>query len=322
METLRVFNRRLLCVLLLLPSLCLAQEWPSRPIKLIANFAPGSAPDVLARISARFLSEAVGQPVIVENKAGAAGNIGVEFVVRSAPDGYTLLYSPGSTITMNPHLYKFNLQKDLIPVASMNFSALPLVVRSDLPIHTVNELIAYAKANPGKLNFGSSGSGSPMHVAAEIFLREAGVTANHIPYKGSAQTVNAMLAGEVDFSFDAGVAAPHVKAGKLRYLAVAASERFPGYPGLPTVAEAAGFSVDVSVPGGIFAPPGTPAEIVNRLNQIFAKVVKDERFVEAIKVLNSSPPTTYMTPAQLAASLQKYTDRFGVAIRAAGITPE
>lgn len=317
-----MLNRRLLLALMLMPTLCLAQAWPSRPIKLVANFAPGSAPDVLARIAARFLADATGQPVIVENKAGSAGNLGVEFVVRSAPDGYTLLYSPGSTITMNPHLYKFNLQKQLLPVASVNFSALPLLVRSDLPILTVNDLIAYAKANPDKLNFGSSGSGSPMHVAAEIFLREAGVTATHIPYKGSAQTVNAMLAKEIDFCFDAGVAAPHVKAGKLRYLAVASSERSPGYPGLPTIAEAAGFSVDVSVPGGIFAPPGTPAEIIDRLNQIFAGVVKDERFAEALKVLNSSPATTYMKPAELGASLQRYTDRFGVAIRAANITPE
>ncbi len=317
-----MFHRRALCLLLLLPALGLAQEWPSRPIKLVTNFAPGSAPDVLARISARFLSEGVGQPVVVENKAGAAGNIGVEFVVRSAPDGYTLLYSPGSTITMNPHLYKFNLQKDLIPVASINFSVLPLVVRSDLPVHTVNDLIAYAKANRGKLMYGSSGSGSPMHIASEIFLREGGITATHIPYKGSAQTVNAMLAKEIDFAFDAGVAAPHVKAGKLRYLAVAASERFPGYPDLPTVAEAAGFNVDVSVPGGIFAPPGTPPEIVNRLNRVFAKVVKDEKFIEALKVLNSAPPTSFMTPPELAATLQKYTDRFGVAIRAANITPE
>lgn len=311
--------RLFLAFLLLTPLIGLAETWPARPLKLVTNFAPGSAPDVAARVLGRFLAEELRQPVVVDNRVGAAGNIGVEYVVRSAPDGYTLLYSPGSTITMNPHLYQFDMQKELVPVAATSLSALPLVVRADLPIHSVKDLIAHAKQNPGKLTYGSSGTGSPLHVAAELLLSGAGIKAVHVPYKGSAQTTNALLAKEVDFAFDAGVAAPHVKAGKLRYLAVAASARSPNYPGVPTVEEATGFAVDVSVPSAIFAPPGTPTEIVARLNQTIGQILEKPEFREAIGVINSSPPPAHLSPSQVAASFRAYTERFGVAIRAANI---
>jgi tripartite-type tricarboxylate transporter receptor subunit TctC len=274
---------------------------------------------VLARAVGLFLAEELGQPVIVDNRVGAAGNVGVEYVVRAAPDGYTLLYSPGSTITMNPHLYQFDMQKELVPVGAVNLSALPLVVRADLPIHSVKDLIAYAKQNPGKLTYGSSGTGSPLHVAAELLLSGAGIKAVHVPYKGSAQTTNALLAKEVDFAFDAGVASPHVKAGKLRYLALASSARSPNYPGLPTMEEAAGFTVDVSVPGAIFAPPGTPAEIVTRLNQTIGRITQKPEFREAVAVINSSPPPAHLSPSEVAASFRASTERFGTAIRAANI---
>lgn len=311
--------RLLISILLVMPLMSLAQTWPARPVKIVANFAPGSAPDVLARAVGRFLAEELGQPVIVDNRVGAAGNVGVEYVVRAAPDGYTLLYSPGSTITMNPHLYQFDMQKELVPVGAVNLSALPLVVRADLPIHSVKDLIAYAKQNPGKLTYGSSGTGSPLHVAAELLLSGAGIKAVHVPYKGSAQTTNALLAKEVDFAFDAGVASPHVKAGKLRYLAVASSARSPNYPGLPTVEEAVGFAVDVSVPCAVFAPPGTPAEIVTRLNQTIGRIMEKPEFREAIAVINSSLPPAHLSPSELAASFRAYTERFGTAIRAANI---
>ncbi|MCM3562842.1 tripartite tricarboxylate transporter substrate binding protein [Hydrogenophaga intermedia] len=278
-----------------------------------------SAPDVAARVIGRFLAEELRQPVVVENRVGAAGNVGVEYVVRAAPDGYTLLYSPGSTITMNPHLYQFDMQKELVPVAATSLSPLPLVVRADLPIHSVNDLIAYAKQNPGKLTYGSSGTGSPLHVAAELLLSGAGIKAVHVPYKGSAQTTNALLAKEVDFAFDAGVASPHVKAGKLRYLALASSTRSPNYPGLPTVREAAGFPVDVSVPSAILAPPGTPPDIVARLNQTIGRIMGNPAFRDAIAVINSSPPPAHLSPSELAASFRSYTDRFGAAIRATNI---
>jgi tripartite-type tricarboxylate transporter receptor subunit TctC len=311
--------RIFLAFLLLMPLMGFAETWPTRPVKLVTNFAPGSAPDVAARVIGRFLAEELRQPVVVDNRVGAAGNVGVEYVVRAAPDGYTLLYSPGSTITMNPHLYQFDMQKELVPVAATSLSALPLVVRPDLPIHSVKDLIAYAKQNPGKLTFGSSGTGSPLHVAAELLLSGAGIKAVHVPYKGSAQTTNALLAREVDFAFDAGVASPHVKAGKLRYLAVASSARSPNYPGLPTVEEAVGFAVDVSVPSAVFAPPGTPAEIVTRLNQTIGRIMEKPEFREAIAVINSSLPPAHLSPSELAASFRAYTERFGTAIRAANI---
>ena len=311
--------RLFLSFLLLMPLMSLAETWPERPVKLVTNFAAGSAPDVLARIIGRFLAEELRQPVFIENRVGAAGNVGVRYVVRAAPDGYTLLYSPGSTITMNPHLYEFDMQKELVPVAATNLSALPLVVRADLPIHSVKDLIDYAKQNPGKLTYGSSGTGSPLHIAAEFLIRTADIKALHVPYGGSAQTTNALLAKEVDFAFDAGVASPYVKAGKLRYLALASSARSPNYPGLPTVEEATGFAVDVSVPGGIFAPPGTPPEIVDKLNKTIGHIMEKPEYHEAIAVINSSPPPTHLSPAEIAASLQRYTDRFGTEIRALNI---
>jgi tripartite-type tricarboxylate transporter receptor subunit TctC len=258
---------------------------------------------------------------VVENRVGAAGNAGVDYVVRAQPDGYTLLYSAGSTIVMNPHLYKYDRAKELIPVAAWTSTVLPLVVRPGLPIQSVKDLIAYGRANPGKLNFGSSGVGSPLHIAAELFTRGAGFTAVHVPFPGSAQTVNALLAGDVDFAFDAGVATPHVKAGKLRYIAVT-DRRSDSYPGLPTILETAGFPVEVSAPGGGYAPPGTPAEIVNRLNLEIGKIVRNEKFKAALSTINSAPPEVFMSPQEFAKLLQSETERFGKVIRDAGIKSE
>lgn len=298
-----------------------AQEWPSKPIRVYANIAAGSAVDAGARVAARFLSEALGVPVVVDNKVGAAGNAGVDFVVKAPPDGYTFLYTAGSTIVMNPHLYKYDRAKELIPVAAMTFSVLPLLVRPGLPIQSVPDLIAYGRANPGKLNFGSSGVGSPLHIAAELFLRGAGIKAVHVPFPGSAQTVNAMLSGLVDFSFDAGIAAPHVAAGKLKYLAVT-DRRSDAYPGLPTIMETAGFPVDVSLPGGLYAPPGTPTEIVTRINKELGKVIHTEKFKTALASFNSLPTPDYLPPEELAKNLRASTERFGKVIREAGIKAE
>lgn len=298
-----------------------AQAWPSKPIRIYANIAAGSAVDAGARTMAPFLSEALGVPVVVDNKIGAAGNTGVDFVVKAPPDGYTFLYTSGSTIAMNPHLYKYDRAKELIPVAAMTFSVLPLLVRPGLPIQSVPDLIAYGRANPGKLNYGSSGVGSPLHIAAELFLRGAGFTAVHVPFPGSAQTVNAMLSGNVDFSFDAGIAAPHVKAGKLKYLAVT-DRRSDAYPGLPTIMETAGFPVEVSVPGGLYAPPGTPMEIVTRINKELGKVIHTEKFKAALATFNSLPTPEYLAPEDLAKNIRAATERFGKVIREAGIKPD
>lgn len=306
---------------LVAPALAHAQPWPSKPIKIVANIAAGSAVDAGARAIAPFLAEALGQPVIVENRVGASGNLGVDYVVRAQPDGYTLLYTAGSTIVMNPHLYKYDRAKELIPVAAVTFSVLPLVVRPGLQIESVNDLIAYGKAHPGKLSFGSSGIGSPLHVAAELFTRSGGFSAVHIPFPGSAQTINALLAGTVDFAFDAGMAKPHVEAGKLKYLAVT-DRRSDAYPGLPTIQEAAGFPIEVSAPGGLFAPPNTPPEIVNRLNEEAARIVRNPKFREVLAAFSARPIPNYMSPSELLAKVRADTERFGTVIRLANIKPE
>ena len=183
-----------------------ADDWPVKPIRVIVNYSAGSPPDVVARLYAPVLGKAVGQPVIVENRVGAAGNIGLEVVAKSAPDGYTLLNSGGNTIVINPHLYKLgvNVVKDLEPVVPLTRISSLLVVRPSPPVNSVAELITYARLNPGKLNYGTSGSGSVSQLAAAMLLRTAKIQATDVPYNGAPQVVAAMLSGLVDFTFDAG----------------------------------------------------------------------------------------------------------------------
>ncbi|NBS59470.1 MAG: tripartite tricarboxylate transporter substrate binding protein, partial [Betaproteobacteria bacterium] len=247
------------CLLAAAPQ-AFAQAWPDKPIRLIVNFGTGGAPDLVARLYAPRLSEALGQPVVVENRAGAGGNIGVEAVVRSAHDGYTLLSSASSSFVIGPHIYTklaFDPVKDIVPVAAAALTPMYLVVRPGLPAATVAELVAHARANPGKLNYGSAGAGTLPHAAAEMLLRTAGIRATHVPYKGSGAALAALLGDQVDFVFDPGVAIPQVKAGKARLLAVGSAARSPGFPDTPTLREAGADMTAVSVVG-LFAPAGTP----------------------------------------------------------------
>ena len=207
-----------------------AQTWPHKPIRTLMNVPPGSAVDVIVRIFSAPLGEALGQPLLLDYRAGGAGNIGVEAVVKSAPDGYTLLASAGGTMVINSHLYKlnFDMGADLEPVAATARPSIFLVVRAGLPVRSVAELIAYARANPGKLNFGSPGSGTGLHIAAEMMLRMAKVQATHVTYKGAAQMLTDLLGNQIDFMFDPGPAIPHIKSGKLRLLAAANTARHRG----------------------------------------------------------------------------------------------
>ena len=309
------------CLLAAAPQ-AFAQAWPDKPIRLIVNFGTGGAPDLVARLYAPRLSEALGQPVVVENRAGAGGNIGVEAVVRSAQDGYTLLSSASSSFVIGPHIYTklaFDPVKDIVPVAAAALTPMYLVVRPGLPAATVAELVAHARANPGKLNYGSAGAGTLPHAAAEMLLRTAGIRATHVPYKGSGAALAALLGDQVDFVFDPGVAIPQVKAGKARLLAVGSAARSPGFPDTPTLREAGADMTAVSV-GGLFAPAGTPAEIVARLNRELARIMQAPESRAALSAMAAEGITA--SPQEFAAQLTRDRERFGVIVREAGIRAE
>ena len=309
------------CLLAAAPQ-AFAQAWPDKPIRLIVNFGTGGAPDLVARLYAPRLSEALGQPVVVENRAGAGGNIGVEAVVRSAHDGYTLLSSASSSFVIGPHIYTklaFDPVKDIVPVAAAALTPMYLVVRPGLPVATVAELVAHARANPGKLNYGSAGAGTLPHAAAEMLLRTAGIRATHVPYKGSGAALAALLGDQVDFVFDPGVAIPQVKAGKVRLLAVGSAARSPGFQDTPTLREAGADMTAVSVVG-LFAPAGTPAEIVARLNRELARIMQAPESRAALSAMAAEGITA--SPQEFAAQLTRDRERFGVIVREAGIRAE
>jgi tripartite-type tricarboxylate transporter receptor subunit TctC len=298
-----------------------SQDWPAKPVKVIVNVPPGSAVDVVARIFSAPLAEALAKPVLIEYRVGAAGNIGVEAVVKSAPDGYTLLSSAGGTMVVNPHLYKlgFDMEKDLDPVAATARPAILLVVRPQLPARNVGELVAYARANPGKLNYGSPGAGTGLHIAAEMMLRLAKVQATHVAYKGAAQMLTDLLGNQLDFLFDPGPAIPHIKSGKIRLLGVANASRSALFPDTPTMAEA-GLDVDVGFYHGVYAPAGTPREIVARLNREIVRIMSTPEAVGALAVIAAEPVNA--SAEEFAQHQRRVRARFGVVVREANIRAE
>ena len=301
--------------------LAVAQPWPEKPIRLIVNFGAGGAPDVVARLYAPRLAEALGQPVVVENRAGAGGNIGVEAVVRSSPDGYTLLSSASSSFVIGPHIYKlgFDPVKDMTPVAPAALTPMYLVVRAGLPVKTVAELVARARPHPGSLNYGSAGGGTLPHVAAEMLLRIANIQAVHVPFKGSGAALAALLGGQVDFVFDPGVAIAQVKAGKARLLAVGGVSRMQDFPDTPTLREA---GIDMSAVSvvGLFAPAGTPANVVTRLNREISRIMQTPEARGSLSAMAAEPIAA--TPQEFAMLLARDRERFGVIVREANIQAE
>ena len=251
-----------------------AAAYPDKPIRLVVGFSAGGTTDVSARIIGKEMGEALGQPVVVENRPGAGSNIATEMVMRAAPDGYTL-YMVAVTAAINQTLYKnvkFDLTKDFEPVALAVQVPNVLVVNPNVPAKSVKELVDYAKANPGKMNFASSGSGTSIHMAGELFKQAAGIDVIHIPYKGSGPAVTDLVGGQVDFMFDNMPASwPNVQAGKLRALAVTTANRSSTAPDLPTMQESGFPGFDVSSWFGVLAPKGTPSDIVEKLN----KVIRD-----------------------------------------------
>src|SRR2546422_8038760 len=270
-----------------------AQDYPSRPVRMVVPFSPGGSTDTLARIVGQKLSERSGQPVIIENRAGAGGNIGAEQVTRSAPDGYTLLLG-GVPHAISASLYSklpYDLARDLAAVAEIASFPSAIVLHPSLPAHSVKELIALARVRPGQLIFGSAGNGSPNHLALELFKTMAGVDMVHVPYKGSGQLVGDLLAGQVQLaSMGLPVAIPHVQSGKLRAVAVTGAARSSLLPEVPTVSEAGLPGFEVTSWYGVFGPTGLPAINVVKLNCYYGSSATpvDDKYVAAAPV--DTPP--------------------------------
>ncbi|MGD9942458.1 MAG: Bug family tripartite tricarboxylate transporter substrate binding protein [Burkholderiaceae bacterium] len=250
-----------------------AEEWPARPIRIVVNAAPGGVADRAMRVIAPHLHATLGQPVVVENRPGGEGYIGQQEVARAKPDGQTFLFSAGSMVVITPQLIPrsdFDPRKALTPIAPAVRIPMNLVVHPSVPVDSAAAFVKYAKENPGTLNYGSAGSGTALHLAAETFSRETGIRMNHVPYKGAGDALKDLLGGHFQVMFDPGIALPHVKAGRLKLLAVAASQRLAEFPNVPTMEEVGIKGVDGGPYFGMFAPNGLKPEIKERLNAAVA----------------------------------------------------
>jgi tripartite-type tricarboxylate transporter receptor subunit TctC len=296
-----------------------AEEYPTRPVRIVAPFAAGGSADLIPRIVGERLSAMWGQPVIVENRPGAGGNIAAEYVYRTEPDGYTLLSLPTSTLIINQYLYA-NLaydQSQWVPVSVMVAVPNVLLVNPKVAANSVQELIAYAKANPDKLNYASQGSGTTSHLTGEMFKTIAGVRIVHVPYKGSAPALTDLLAGQVDMMFDnLGVSLQHVKSGRLRALAVGSERRVASLPDVPAMSEV--------LPGfesvtwfGVVAPPKTPMPIAEKISAAIAEALRSPDVRKRLADLSAEPIGN--TPAQMATFMRKDAERWREVIRSAGV---
>jgi tripartite-type tricarboxylate transporter receptor subunit TctC len=312
----------LACVLFAAAASVAAQQWPAKTVRLVVNVAPGGVADITARVLGVRLAETLGQPFVVENRAGGDGYIGFEAVVRAEPDGYTLVYAPGSTVMIAPHLVKrsdLDPVKSLAPVAATGSVSLYVMTHPDVPVKDFKEFLAYARANPGKLNYGSPGNGTSPHIAVEVFNREANVKLMHVPYKGAGPALNDLLGGVIHLAFDPGVGIPAAKTGKLRLIAVAGPNRHPDFPDVPTLEESGIKGVDGGPYFGFYAPVGTPREAIERLNQAVLKAMEDPTVRERFKTL-AVDLAAPMTPDQFAAYVRSQHQRYAKLIPELGIS--
>jgi tripartite-type tricarboxylate transporter receptor subunit TctC len=297
-----------------------AQGYPNKPIRIVVPFPAGGATDLLARAAAQKLTEAWGQPVVVDNRPGAGGNIGSELVAKAAPDGYTLEMGTVGTHAINASLYAkmpYDHVKDFAPVILVASVPNVLVVNPALPVNSVAELIAYGKANPGKLNFASSGNGTSIHLSGELFKVMAGVQMTHVPYKGSAPALQDLIAGQVQLMFDnLPPSLPQIKGGKLRALAVTSAVRAPALPDVPTVAEAGLPGFEASSWFGILAPAGTPPEVIARLNAEIAKWLASPEAKEKMLALGAN--AIGGTPEDFAKHIAAETAKWQRVVKASG----
>jgi tripartite-type tricarboxylate transporter receptor subunit TctC len=301
----------------------LAQAYPVKPIRFVAAFPAGGPSDIVARAIGRRMSEVLGQSVVIENRTGAGGNIGAEAVAKAAPDGYTVLLG-GSYVTIAPSLYKkppFDPIRDFAPVSLIVSNQYVLVTHPSVPARTVRDLIKVAKAQPGKLNYASTGPGSPPRLCAELFKSMAGVDMVNITYKGATPALVDMIGGHIDVYFG-GIsgALPPIAGNKVRPLAVTSNRRSSQLPDIPTVAEAALPGYDITTWFGLLAPAGTPREIVNKLNGVIVAIVGDPEMKNYLIGQGVDPVTN--TPEQFAAYIKGDVPKFAKIVKAAGIAPE
>jgi len=306
------------------PFAAAAQDWPNRSIRIIVPFAPGGATDIPARLVAPKLTESLGQPVVIENRTGAGGIIGIQAAAKSDPDGYTMLMATNAEVVMHPTIYPklpYDPQKDFTPVSIMLESPMLLVTSASSSFNSLGDIIAAAKAKPGSVTYSTAGTGSTSHVLTEMLAQQAGIKLLHVPYKGGAPASAAAASGEVAFALlNLGSALNFVKGGKAKALAVTSAKRHPNFPDWPTAGEAgiSGFNEAIWI--GMFAPAGVRKEIVDRMSAELAKALRAPDVRERLVSLGNEPLGT--TPDEAAARIKRESPRYGAAIKQANIRAE
>jgi len=303
----------------LVPGAALA-DYPEKPVRLVVPFPAGGGADNLARMIMPRVGQALGKPVVIDNKPGAGGNVGAEIVARAAPDGYTLLYGTNGTHAINQSLYgnlRFDPVKDFAPVSRMTMIAAMLIVNPEFPANSVADLIRYAKANPGKVNFASAGNGTTSHLAGELFKTMAGIDIVHVPYRGGAMAAMDLVGGQVQMMIDVMPNAyPLASGGKVRGLAVTTAQRSPAAPEYPTIAESGLPGFEVSAWDGILAPAGTPAAIVDKLNAAIREALEDPQVRASLRAHGAEPVPG--TPDEFARHIAVSAEKWAKVVRQSG----
>jgi tripartite-type tricarboxylate transporter receptor subunit TctC len=301
-----------------------AQTYPDKPIRLLVGFAAGGPADIMARLVGDKIAEAWGKPVIVENVTGGAGNVAADRVAKAAPDGYTLMAAASATIVTNPSLYQklgFDPVKDFIPITQVVYTPNLLAVPADLPVKSVAELVAYARAQPGKVTFGSAGVGTSQHLAGELFKTMAGIDITHVPYRGIAAVMPDLLAGRISMVFGNITAVlPFVREGRLRALAVTSTRRWASVPDLPTMIEAGYKDFDSTAWFSLMAPAGTPAPIIDKIHQETVRILARPEIRKRFDEIGMEPIGN--TPAEFAAVIAAETPQWAKVIKDAGVKAE
>ena len=302
-------------------NLAQAQPFPVKPVRIIAPFGPGSTIDIMGRTIAPKLSEALGQPVIVENRSGAGGAIGLESVAKSGKDGYTLVIGALGPVAVNPSLYArkpFDPVKDFAPITTLATGPMIVVVHPNVPARNIRELVAVAKARPGKLNYGSPGIGTTNHMAGELLNLAAGITLVHVPYKGNAEALTDLMGGQLDIVFTGlPPALAQIQAGRLRAVATTGTKRLAALPQLQTISEGGLAEASVSTWYGVLAPAGTPREIIDRLNMEIIKTMKNPEIAERFSSQGAEPITN--TPDEFARTIRDDVTKWAKVIKATGL---
>ena len=300
------------------------QAYPAKPVRVIVPYPAGGSLDLIGRVYAKALSDSLGQTFIVDNRGGANGNVGTAVVTAAAPDGYTLVVTSSSNLTINPNLYSkmaFDVQRDLAPISLAAVQRNILVVHPSLPVTTVRELVALSKAQPGRINYGSSGTGSSAHMSAELFRIVTGAELTHVPYKGVGPATIDLLAGQIPLMFNnLAVSTPLVKSNRLRALAVTGNGRHAALPDVPSMAEAGYPGVDVSLWEAVLAPAATPPNVISKLNAEFVKAARSDDVRQRLSSAGADAAAS--TPQELASMIRDETAKWAKVVKAAGIPQE